>query len=287
VDKFDDIDVYSLYDGDKLDSRETAMLIEGDYSLFAHLESLYLGVLARRTKVATNTNAIVKAADGKGVLFFADRFDHFATQGGDGYASHIGGAGGVATDAMAAWYGQRGLGTIPHGLIVAYNGDTALTTEKFSQYIPNVNSIALVDFDNDCVKTSLEAARRMGDKLWGIRLDTSESIIDKSLQDRTDLPDEDRYGVTPLLVDMTRKALDNEGFQHVKIIVSGGFNPDRIARFEKLGVPVDLYAVGSWILSGRYDYTADAVRLNGKKLAKVGREYRPNPRLEKFESDGS
>lgn len=282
IDKFDEIDVYSLYDGDTLDAWETAMLIEGDYSYFAHLESLYLGVLARRTKVATNTNAIVKAADGKGVLFFADRFDHFATQGGDGYASHIGGAGGVATDAMAAWYGERGLGTIPHALIVAYDGDTAKATEKFSEYIPNVNSIALVDFDNDCVKTSLETARRLGDKLWGVRLDTSESIIDKSLQDRTDLPGQDRYGVTPLLVEMTRKALDKEGFNHVKIIVSGGFNPDRISRFEKLGVPVDMYAVGSWILSGRFDFTADAVRLDGKKLAKVGREYRPNPRLEKL-----
>jgi nicotinate phosphoribosyltransferase len=283
VNKFDEIDVYSLYDGDRLDSWETAMILEGDYSLFAHLESLYLGVLARRTRVATNTHAIVEAANGKGVLFFADRFDHFATQGGDGYASHIGGARGVATDAMAAWYGERGLGTIPHALIVAYDGDTARVTEKFSQYLPNVNAISLIDFTNDSVSTALESARRLGDKLWGVRLDTAENMIDKSLQERTDLPDRERHGVTPLLVEMTREALDKEGFAHVKIIVSGGFNPDRIRWFEELDVPVDFYAVGSWILSGRYDFTADAVRLNGEKLAKVGREYRPNPRLEKFE----
>jgi nicotinate phosphoribosyltransferase len=77
--------------------------------------------------------------------------------------------------------------------------------------------------------------------------------------------------------------LDREGFSHVKIIVSGGFYPERIRRYEEMGVPVDIYAVGSWILSGRYDFTADAVRLNGEPLAKVGREYRPNPRLEKVE----
>lgn len=279
VDRFSDVDVSSLYDGDPISAWETVMLIEGDYSLFAHLESLFLGVLARRTKVATNTHHIVRAAAGKQVLFFADRFDHFAAQGGDGYASHIGGAQGVATDAMAAWYGERGLGTIPHALMVAYDGDTPLATEKFNHYIPGVNTIALVDFDNDCVNTSVETARRLGERLWGVRLDTSEMLVDKSMQGEEDPLDKEKYGVTPGLVEKVRTALDGEGFNHVRIIVSGGFHPQRIEHFEKLGVPVDAYAVGSWILSGRFDYTADAVRLEGKPLAKVGREYRPNPRL--------
>ncbi len=281
VDRFFEIEVDSLYDGDNVAAWETAMCIEGDLSLFAHLESLYLGVLARRTKVATNTHAIVKAARGKQVLFFADRFDHFATQGGDGYASYIGGARGVATDAMAAWFGERGLGTIPHALIAAYGGDTALATEKFKEYYPEANAVALVDFHNNCVRDSLAAARRLGERLWGVRLDTAESLVDVSLQNETDIPPDDRYGVAPRLVEKVRAALDREGFGHVKIIVSGGFHPARIEHFEELGVPVDIYAVGSWILSGRFDFTADAVRLEGKPLAKVGRSYRPNPRLER------
>lgn len=281
VDRFSEIEVRSLHDGDQLSSWETAFMVEGDYSLFAHLESLYLGVLARRTKVATNTYQVVEAAGGKRVLFFADRFDHFSNQGGDGYAAYVGGARGVATDAMAAWYGERGLGTIPHAMIVAYGGDTGLATERFQHYYPEANAIALVDFDNDCTATSLAAARRLGEKLWGVRLDTSEKLVDKSLEGETDLPDRYRYGVAPRLVEKVRQALDREGFPHVKIIVSGGFYPERIRYFEEMGVPVDIYAVGSWILSGRYDFTADAVRLNGKPLAKVGREYRPNPRLEK------
>ena len=281
VDRFSDVEVQSLHDGDRLMAWETAMHIEGDLSLFAHLESLYLGVLARRTKIATNTRAVVDAAGGKQVLFFADRFDHFSTQGGDGYASKIGGARGVATDAMAAWFGEQGLGTMPHALIAAYSGDTALATEKFHQYYPNINTIALVDFHNDCVKDSLGAARRLGGKLWGVRLDTAENLIDIGIVNEEDVPAEDKRGVSYRLIEKVRKALDGEGFGDVKIIVSGGFHPDRIRHFESLGVPVDIYAVGSWILSGRFDFTADVVRLNGRPLAKTGREYHPNPRLEK------
>ncbi|MFQ5603831.1 MAG: quinolinate phosphoribosyl transferase [bacterium] len=281
VDQFREVEVYALHDGDRLMAWETAMLIEGDYALFAHLESLYLGVLARRTKIATNSHRVVQAARGKPVLFFADRFDHFYMQDGDGYAARIGGVSGVASNAMASWYGEKGIGTVPHALIVSYGGDSALVNAKFSEYFPEINNISLVDFKNDCVQTALEAARKLGEKLWGVRLDVAENVIDRSLQEETHLKDSERYGVTPRLVEKVRTALDNEGFQHVKIIVSGGFNPQRIARFEALSAPVDVYAVGSWILSGCYDFTADAVRLDGKKLAKVGREYRPNPRLEK------
>lgn len=283
VNKFHEIDVYSLYDGDDLSAWETAMHIEGEYSFFAHLESVYLGVLARRTKIHTNSRAVVQAANGKPVLFFTDRFDHFWLQDGDGYAAHLGGMSAVASNAMASWFGEKGMGTIPHAMIVSYNGNSALAAEKFNHYYPEANTIALVDFENDCVKTSLEAARRLGEKLWGVRLDTAGNLIDKSLTADTSLPTEEKFGVIPLLVEKVRHALDMEGFQHVKIIVSGGFNPEKIDRFETLQVPVDIYAVGSWILSGQYDFTADAVRLNGKNLAKVGREYRPNSRLKKVE----
>ncbi len=167
VPKFDDIEVQALYDGDRLSAWETVMLIEGDYSLFAHLESLYLGLLARRTKVATNCRAVVEAANGKPVLYFADRFDHYAPQEGDGYAARLGGVTAVACNAMGAWYGEKGIGTIPHAMIVSYGGDSVRAAEKFRQFFPDVNTISLVDFDNDCVNTSLAAARRLGEKLWG------------------------------------------------------------------------------------------------------------------------
>jgi nicotinate phosphoribosyltransferase len=88
-------------------------------------------------------------------------------------------------------------------------------------------------------------------------------------------------GVNPQLVWNVRKALDHEGFHAVKIVVSGGFNAEKIRHFEEQHVPVDSYGVGSSLFGGRYDFTADIVRVDGKPESKVGRFYRPNPRLER------
>lgn len=274
------LDVYALYDGDPIEPWETVLLIEGPYDAFAHLETLYLGVLARRTRVGTNTRRVVEAAAPKEVMFFPARHDHWLVQTGDGYAAHIAGAIGVSTDAQASWWGSEGIGTVPHALIAAYDGSTVLATEKFAQYIdPEVKVMTLVDFDNDCVATSLEVARALGDRLYGVRLDTSEMLVDQSV-----IPQMGRFkptGVNPQLVWNVREALDRNGFRDVRIVVSGGFNVEKILEFERDGVPVDAYGVGSSLFAGRFDFTADVVLKDGKPRAKVGREFRPNPRLEK------
>src|SRR5213593_3600861 len=121
---WDEVQVYALFDGDEIAPWETVLLIEGPYDAFAHLETLYLGVLARRTKVGTNTRLVVEAAGPKQVMFFPARHDHWLVQTGDGYAAHIAGAIGVSTDAQASWWGSEGVGTVPHALIAAYGGDT-------------------------------------------------------------------------------------------------------------------------------------------------------------------
>jgi nicotinate phosphoribosyltransferase len=277
--EWSDLEVHALYDGDEVEPWETVMLIEGPYDAFAHLETLYLGVLSRRTRVGTNTRRVVEAAAPKTVMFFPARHDHWLVQTGDGYAAHIAGAIGVSTDAQASWWGSEGVGTVPHALIAAYGGDTVLATRKFAEHIaPDVQIITLVDFENDCVGTSLAVARALGDKLYGVRLDTSEMMVDRSI-----IPQMGRLpptGVNPQLVHNVRDALDAEGFGHVRIVASGGFDVDKIREFERLQVPVDAYGVGSSLFRGRYDFTADVVRLEGKPLAKAGRAYRPNPRLE-------
>ena len=275
-DGFNQLEIEALYDGDPISSWEAVMHVQGDASLFAHLETIYMGVLARRTKVATNVRNVVQAANGKTVLYFPARFDHWAVQGGDGYAAHIGGATGVSTDAQAEWWGASASGTVPHALIAAAGGDTVRAVTFFRETYPTTNLVALVDFDNDCIGTALKCARSLGDALWGVRLDTS--------QNRSMLSKMGRFkptGVVPELVSMTRKALDREGFDHVKIVVSGGFNPERIARFEELDVPVDAYGVGSYLLKGSYDFTADVVQVDGKPCAKAGRSFLPNPRLQR------
>ena len=273
------LEVRALHDGDPIAPWETVLMIEGPYDAFAHLETLYLGVLSRRTRVGTNTRRVVDAARPKEVMFFPARHDHWLVQTGDGYAAHIAGAIGVSTDAQASWWGSEGVGTVPHALIAAYGGDTVLATRKFADHIdPSVRLVTLVDFENDCVRTSLEVAEAMGDRLYGVRIDTSEMLMDKSV-----IPQMGRFrptGVCPQLVWNVRKALDARGFQRVRIIVSGGFTVDKIQEFERLEVPVDAYGVGSSLFQGRFDFTADVVRREGKPCAKVGREYQPNPRLE-------
>ena len=276
---FDDLEVRSLRDGDRARPWETVMFITGPYGAFVHLETLYAGVLARRTRIATNTRAVVEAAWPKPIMFFPARHDHWMVQTGDGWAAHVAGAIGVSTDAQASWWGSSGIGTVPHGLIAAYGGDTVAATEALAaQLSDEVSIVSLVDFDNDSVGTSLAVARALGERLWGVRLDTSGTMVDRSMEG--EMGDFDPRGVNPRLVHKVRDALDRAGFGHVRIVASGGFGAAKIRGFEEAGVPVDSYGVGSSLMRGSFDYTADIVRVEGKPLSKAGRWHRPNDRLE-------
>ena len=279
---WDLLEVRALHDGDDIEPWETVLTIRGDYSLFAYLETLYLGVLARRTLVSRNVRDVVEAAGGKPILYFPARFDHWQVQTGDGWAAHIAGAIGVSTDAQASWWGGKGMGTVPHGLIAAYGGDTVLAARKFAdRFADELSVTVLVDFENDSVRTALEVADALGPRLWGVRLDTSSTMVDRSLWHEMG-----RFrptGVVPELVWKVRRALDDAGHPGVRIVASGGFDAARIRSFEHAGVPVDAYGVGTSLLRGSNDYTADVVRVNGVPCAKVGREERSNPRLELVE----
>lgn len=271
--------VNALREGDPIEPWETVMTIAGDYSLFAHLETVYLGSLARRSLVMTNVRRVVDAARGKSVLFFPARHDHWLVQTGDGWAAHVAGAIGVSTDANASWWGGRGTGTIPHALIAVYGGDTVAAARDYAaRYAAHSNIICLVDFHNDSVGEAVKVADALGEDLWGVRLDTSETLIDVALADRPDA--EELHGVTPELARAVRDGLDAAGHEQVKIVVSGGFDSEKIARFEALGAPVDSYGVGSSLIRGNFDFTADVVELDGRPAAKEGRELRPNPRLQ-------
>ena len=281
---WDELTVHALYDGDEIAPWETVMTIEGDYTAFAHLETVYLGVLARRTMIASNVKRVVEAANGKPIIFMPARYDHHRVQTGDGYAAFVAGARigapiGVTTGANASWWGGRALGTVPHALISSYGGNTVLAATRFAEHMdPDVNIVVLVDFENDSVRTALEVARALGDRLWGVRLDTSRTLVDRSLWG--ELGDFDPRGVNERLVRKVRDALDNDGFERVRIVASGGMNAERIRDFEENGVPIDSYGVGSALIRGENDFTADVVLTDGRPSAKVGRRYRPNPRLE-------
>jgi nicotinate phosphoribosyltransferase len=261
--------VHALRDGDRVEPWETVMTIEGDYTTFAHLETVVLGTLARRTLIASNTARVVEAANGKPIIFMPARHDHHRVQTGDGYAAFVAGAVlgaeiGVTSDAQASWWGGRGVGTVPHSLIAAYGGNTVL-----------------VDFDNDSVRTALDVARALGPRLWGVRLDTSGQLVDRALWG--EMGDFDPRGVNERLVRKVRTALDEDGFERVRIVASGGFTVEKIDAFESRGVPVDAYGVGSSLIRGEYDFTADIVMTDGRPTGKVGRGFRPSTRLELVE----
>ncbi len=277
---FDALEVKALYEGDRIDPFETVMTIEGDYALFAHLETVYLGCLARRSLITTNVRDVVEAAGDKSIFYFPARHDHWLVQTGDGWAAHVGGSIGVSTDAQASWWGGRGVGTVPHGLIAAYGGDSVAAARVFAQrYAADMNVTVLVDFDNDSVGTSLAVARELGDDLWAVRLDTAERLADQAMVERFGSDDAPR-GVAPELVHAVRDALDGAGFERVRIVVSGGFDAERIRRFEAAGVPVDAYGVGSSLIRGADDFTADVVMVDGRPCAKVGRRLNPSARLD-------
>src|ERR1700754_5143365 len=247
VDGWESLDVRALHEGDEVGPWETVLTIEGDYADFAHLETVYLGVMARRTLIMRNVREVVDAARGKPILYFPARHDHWLVQTGDGWAAHISGAIGVSTDAQASWWGGRGVGTVPHALIAAFGGDTVAAARAFAdRYMHEMNVTVLVDFENDSVRTALEVAGALGENLWGVRLDTSDRLADRSLQER--YGDEAPRGVARELVELTRDCLDANGFERVRIVVSGGFTAERIRAFEAADVSVDAYGVGSSLI---------------------------------------
>jgi|Deesub1362A_J573_1020465.scaffolds.fasta_scaffold06149_2 nicotinate phosphoribosyltransferase len=294
--EFEKLTVRALYDGEEIKPWEVVMEIEGDLTLFCHLETVILGVIARPTATATKVRKLVNLTS-KPILFFSSRFDHYRVQAVDGYAAKLGGAKGICTDAGADYWGEEGIGTMPHSLIAGFKGNTVEAVLAFDQVMPpSVNRIALVDWDNDCIGTACKVVEgfkknsKSDDpnkfigtgkgKLWGVRFDTAENIRDKSVPPSSEMS----LGVSPYLVWKAREEFDKRGWKGLKIIVSGGFDEKKIELFEKLNTPVDAYGVGSAIFKEKIDFTMDVVRIKEKgkwmECAKVGRKYRENPRLE-------
>ena len=338
IDTHAKLEVWAVHDGAVVKSdgnplnAQAVIKVRGRYRDFALLETPTLGVLTRSSRVATNVYETLMAARGKPVLFFPARFDLHEVQASDGYAyniaiqrfnmdfsSQIGSF--VSTDAQGDWWGGAGGGTVAHAAIASFMGDTAEAMMQFSRILPaNIPRIALVDFNNDSVMDTIRVLKTMFQKymelcdqgneteaakyvLYGVRLDTSGSVRDVSVEPLGD-PVLD-LGVNPRLVFNVRHGLDaapeswdlpakwrdaaREYCRNVKIVVSGGFNPDKIRKFEKLGVPVDIYAVGSWLFNNNggtvTDFTGDVVRVkvHGEwiNMAKVGRKPLDNPNLER------
>nr|WP_027121561.1 nicotinate phosphoribosyltransferase [Mycoplasma leonicaptivi] len=269
-----------LKDGTLINNLDIVLELEGHYQDFGIWEGVIDGILARNTSIATNTYNCKVAAKNKQVIFMGDRADHYLNQEIDGYAVSVGGLKIMSTLAQKQNKEndtEEVFGSMPHILIQGFEGDVVQATKAFYKNFPNHKLISLVDYNNDVIGDSLKIWNALGDKVWGVRIDTSKNMIDKMFENEENK--EQFKGVNPEQIFRLRSALDSVGANKYKIVVSSGFDENKIALFEKLNVPVDYYGVGQSIFKLNNSFSADATILNGKKQAKQGRGYRENKNL--------
>jgi len=265
-----DGEVWALSEGDEMAEKEVVLRIKGSYRSFGLYETAFLGILAHESGWATAARRCVEAAGDIPIISFGARHVHPEAAPRMEYAALVGGCVACSTPAGAKLAGLEAVGTIPHALILAF-GDTVEATLAFDRHMPpEVDRIALVDTFKDEAEESLRVAEALGDRLWGVRLDTPP----------------ERGRVTPELVMEVRARLDQAGYNHVKIVVSGGITPERIREFREKGAPVDAFGVGSAISGAPpIDFTADIKVIDGKPVAKRGRipGETHSPRLKKVD----
>ncbi len=262
--------VEALSDGDRIGPKEVVLRIRARYRRIGLYETAILGMMAQSTGWATAARECVDVAAPEPVVSFGARHVHPDITDVLDYAAIVGGCVGASTPAGARLAGLNPTGTMPHSLVLIF-GDTVAAAEAFDRDLgADVPRIVLVDTFKDEAEETLRVAHALGDRLYGIRLDTPS----------------ERGRVTADLVKEIRARLDQEGYDHVKIVVSGGLNPDRITYFKEQGAPVDSYAVGSYISGATpIDFTGDIKEIDGKPIAKRGRipGITVSPRLQKVD----
>ncbi|MGB9903510.1 MAG: nicotinate phosphoribosyltransferase [Desulfotomaculales bacterium] len=260
-------EIWALPEGEAFGEKEVIMRLEGPYDSFGLYETALLGILASSSGWATAARRCKEAAGEKRVICFGARHVHPAVAPVMERAAIIGGADGASCILGAKLAGREPVGTVPHAVILIV-GDT-LEVAKIYQHLalPGSPVVVLVDTFKDEAEEALRVAAELKDKLHGVRLDT---------------PNE-RGGVTPALVREVRARLDQAGYPHVQILVSGGLTPERIQALKEAGA--DSFGVGSYISAAPpIDMTMDIKVVDGRPIAKRGRipGITPAPRLRKI-----
>lgn len=278
----ENLKITALHDGDYVEPFEPVLKVIGKYQDFGYLEGAIDGILARRSSVCTNCDEVMKAkSENSNIMFFGDRDDDPRNHPGDGYAAYVAGIKLVCSDAMGEWTGQKGIGTMPHALIIMHEMDLIAAATDFHKAFPNDNLTVLVDTNNDVITDTLLIARHFNKELYGVRVDTSISLEDKYFtRNPVSDPTVETHGVNVTLIKALRKALDDEGYNHVKIVVSSGFDVEKVKLFTKENAPVDTYGIGGSLIKCTRSFTGDVVNINGKAMAKAGRKEIFSDRLE-------
>jgi nicotinate phosphoribosyltransferase len=277
-DAWSDLAVHALAEGEHVERWDVVLTVEGPYGAFAHLESACVGILARRTRVTTNARAMVEAARPKPIILAGPGDDHVAMYAGDSAAAA---AGGVSLTTISGSRAQLDLAlvpAVPMSLVSLHGGDAASAGRALADALgADARILVPVDYANDAVRTSVEVARALEERLWGVLIATPDTMVDDSV-----IPQMGAWrpnGVNPQLVWNVRNGLDGEGFGAVQVVVSGGVDLERIQAFEEAGAAVDAYAVGAALHAGQWDYVAEVVRVEGEPRLRRGSAERPNGKL--------
>ena len=252
-------DVEALDDGDAIAPKEVVLRIRARYRQFGLYETAVLGLMSQSTGWATAARECVEEAAPQPVISFGARHVHPDVTDNLDYSAIVGGCVGASTPAGARLAGLRPTGTMPHSLVLIF-GDTVKAAEAFDRDLgPEVPRIVLVDTFRDEAEEALRVAHALGDRLYGIRLDTPS----------------ERGRVTADLVHEVRARLDQAGFDKVKIIVSGGLDPDRIRYLQGAG------CAGRFLRRRLLHQRCPAGRLHGRPQGdrrQSDRQARPHPR---------
>lgn len=259
-------EVWALEEGERVDAGEVVLRVKAPYGSIGLYETAVSGILAQCTGFASAARECVDAANGKPVIALGARHVHPEVAGILGYSAVIGGCVSCSTMQGARLAGITPAGNMPHSLSLIMGG-AVQAIEAFDRHMPQeMPRFALVDTFRDEAEEAISAARSLGEKLRGIRMNTPAS----------------RGGVTPDLVKEVRARLDLSGYRHVEIMVSGGLTPERIAQFVKTEAPVDTFGVGAYIAAtGTTPFEADIYEIDSRPVARRGRlpGITNNPRL--------
>lgn len=247
------VNVRGFREGDIVRPHEPVLEIEGDYLSFCVLETAILGFLCQSSGVATKAARVRSLAGERMVASFGARRMHPAVAPAIERAAFIGGCDGVSVVQSAAMLGEDPTGTTPHALMLLV-GDTVEAMHLFDRIIePSARRIALIDTFADEKFEAVRVAEALGDKLFGVRLDTPGS----------------RRGDFRQILREVRWELDLRGFQHVELIASGGLDEPEIAALKDL---VFGFGVGTSIANARtIDYSMDIIEIEGAPIGKRGK----------------
>lgn len=247
------VDVLAMPEGTRFGPYEPVMTVEGTYVDWARYETALLGLLCQASGIATKAARCKKAAGERQVISFGARRMHPAIAPMIERNAFIGGCDGVAVTKAAELIDADPMGTIPHALVLIV-GDTVEALKAFHEVIdPKVRRVALIDTLQDEKFEAIRVAEALGKDLYAVRLDTPSS----------------RRGDLYRILEEVRWELDYRGFEHVRLIASGGVDEFEILRLNPVA---DAYGVGTSIANAPVlNFALDIMEIEGQPVAKRGK----------------